>query len=235
MAAKNWHPLDFLEPALAEDSDYVVHIDEDAFLLDPEQLSRLVAEMSRDPELAAAGVPDGGTPYRHHNPYACNLFFAVFKTAVLRETIARRSDWNPCASIRPGPGVSGGSAVRGRRSAGRFRALLSFVLADSRTRLPDPLPVFVLGSRLFGQPSGCRRCTPAYGSPWLASAQMVFARRGPRHGHLARGEISADRDPYECEVHPSSPVAFPFGMRGFSLAGFEGQADETKGGRYATG
>ncbi|HOO21851.1 MAG TPA: hypothetical protein PL011_10740, partial [Kiritimatiellia bacterium] len=90
---ENWHPLDFLEPALAEDSDYVVHIDEDAFLLDPEQLSRLVAEMSRDPELAAAGVPDGGTPYRHHNPYACNLFFAVFKTAVLRETIARRSDW----------------------------------------------------------------------------------------------------------------------------------------------
>ena len=89
----DWHPLNFVEPALAAGSDYIVHIDEDAFLLDPVQLTRLIAEMDADPELVAAGVPDGGTPYRSHNPYACNLFFAVFKAPVLREAVARRPDW----------------------------------------------------------------------------------------------------------------------------------------------
>lgn len=99
----NWHPLNFVEPALAVDSDYIVHIDEDAFLLDPAPLSALLAEMEADPAIAAAGVPDGGTPFRRHNPYACNLFFAVFKTSALREALARRPDWR---SLRFDPALT---------------------------------------------------------------------------------------------------------------------------------
>lgn len=88
-----WHPLNFVEASLEFESDYIVHVDEDAFLLDPGQLSALIAELQADPKAAVAGVPDGSTPYRSHNPYACNLFFAVFKTAALRESIRRRPDW----------------------------------------------------------------------------------------------------------------------------------------------
>lgn len=90
---RNWHPLNFVEAALAFESDYIVHVDEDAFLLDPRQLAKLIAEMEADPEVAAAAVPDGGTPYRCHNPYAGNLYFAVFKTSALRAAIASRPEW----------------------------------------------------------------------------------------------------------------------------------------------
>ena len=90
---RDWHPLNFVEAALAFESDYIVHVDEDAFLFDPRQLSRLIAEMEADPEVAAAAVSDGGTPYRCHNPYAGNLYFAVFKTSALRAAIARRPGW----------------------------------------------------------------------------------------------------------------------------------------------
>lgn len=114
----NWHPLNFVRPALALDSDYVVHIDEDAFLLDPLQLSGLVEEMERDPEIAAAGVPDGGTPYRCHNPYACNLFFTAFKTALLRKSIEQCPNWRSlrfdaeCIKhLRSPPAVSGPVAL----------------------------------------------------------------------------------------------------------------------------
>lgn len=110
----NWHPLNFVAPALAADSDFIVHMDEDAFLLDPGQLDRLLAEMQADPEIAAAGVPDGGTPYRRHNPYACNLFFTVFQTALLRKLMERKPDWrslrfDPAFTrhLRPPPPLSG--------------------------------------------------------------------------------------------------------------------------------
>ena len=101
---RDWHPLNFVDAALAFESDYIVHVDEDAFLFDPRQLARLIAEMEADPAVAAAAVPDGGTPYRCHNPYAGNLYFAVFKTAALRAAIARRPEWRSLrfdpASIR---------------------------------------------------------------------------------------------------------------------------------------
>ncbi len=99
----NWDPLSFVEFALAVDSDFIVHIDEDAFLLDPAQLSALVADLAADSSVAAAVVPDGGTPYRSHNPYAGNLFFAVFKTSALREAVARRPDWR---SLRFDPALT---------------------------------------------------------------------------------------------------------------------------------
>lgn len=88
-----WHPLNFVDQALAYESDYIVHVDEDCFLLDPTQLSALISDMMDDPDVVAAGVPDGGTPYRSRNPLACNLYFTVFKTAALREAIVHCLDW----------------------------------------------------------------------------------------------------------------------------------------------
>ncbi len=90
---KDWHPLNFVSEALKHDSEYIIHIDEDCFLIDPGQLRSMIQLLEQDDELAAAIVPGGGTPYRNHNPHAGNLFFAVFKTSRLRESIARNPDW----------------------------------------------------------------------------------------------------------------------------------------------
>ena len=155
----HWHPLNFVEPALAVDSDYVVHIDEDAFLLDPAPLSALIAEMEADPEMAAAGVPDGGTPYRGHNPYACNLFFAVFKTSVLREAVARRPDWkflrfDPALTrhLRKPPPTSGAVALDDFEPY--YPLFWLFLAQGLQIRyLPSSLHPELLGSDVFrGEP-----------------------------------------------------------------------------------
>lgn len=59
------------------DTDWVVNIDEDAFLLDPQELVETIRFMDRG-GFAACGMPDGGVvSIRHHNPVACNAFFNV--------------------------------------------------------------------------------------------------------------------------------------------------------------
>jgi hypothetical protein len=90
---RNWFPLMFLESALAHDSDYTIHIDEDCFLFDPTQLDHLISRMDEQDNVVMAGVPDGGNYYREHNPYACNLFFLVFKTKAIRELLKSNPDW----------------------------------------------------------------------------------------------------------------------------------------------
>lgn len=88
-----WHPLNFVEPALRRDSDFIVLIDEDCFLVCPDLLDALLTQMQQEESCVAAGVPDGGTPYRSHNPYACNQYFCVFKTKALREFMAGYPAW----------------------------------------------------------------------------------------------------------------------------------------------
>ena len=83
----------FLTPALAHDSDYTIHIDEDCFLFDPTQIDRLIRKMDQQEEVVLAGVPDGGNYYREHNPYACNLFFLVFKTKAIRDLLHANPNW----------------------------------------------------------------------------------------------------------------------------------------------
>lgn len=90
---RNWSPLRFLGPALSEDSDYTIHVDEDCFLYDPSQLDLLISQMEEDKDIVLAGTPDGGSFYRDHNPYACNLFFLVFKTRPIREMIESNPEW----------------------------------------------------------------------------------------------------------------------------------------------
>lgn len=90
---REWHPLMFLEPALREDSDYIVHIDEDCFLFDPTQLNTVISSLEADDDAVLAGLPDGGHYYRNHNPCACNLFFVVMKTRSVREMLASDPEW----------------------------------------------------------------------------------------------------------------------------------------------
>lgn len=64
-------------------------LDEDAFVIDNERLSRLVAWADEN-GYAAVGVPDGGVfGRRTHNPNALNLFFNVLDLEAIRRV------WNP--------------------------------------------------------------------------------------------------------------------------------------------
>jgi hypothetical protein len=89
----NWSPLMFLQTALEEESDYTVHVDEDCFLYDPAQLGALIEKMEARQDIVLAGTPDGGHYYREHNPYACNLFFMVFKTDRIRSLMLQNPQW----------------------------------------------------------------------------------------------------------------------------------------------
>lgn len=60
------------------DADWIVNLDEDAFVLDPDGILSLLDTMRRE-GYAACGMPDGGVvPIRRHHPLACNTFFNVF-------------------------------------------------------------------------------------------------------------------------------------------------------------
>lgn len=84
-----WHALQFLDAAMNYTTDYVVHVDEDAFLLDGAQLAGLIATLDGEPDVAVCGTPDGGTFHRDHNPVACNPFFLVMRTSCIRDAVAR--------------------------------------------------------------------------------------------------------------------------------------------------
>lgn len=89
-----WHPTLFLDHLADVETDYVVLIDEDCFVCSGHSLKSLISILDERRDLAAAGVPDGGTYYRNHNPAALNLFFVVFRTAALKAALqpARQGD-----------------------------------------------------------------------------------------------------------------------------------------------
>lgn len=92
--SKNWKPLGFIEDLEEYRSfDFLIHIDEDCFLFDGNQLKKILYEMMCDSRLFLAGSPDGGMPYRHHNPYACNLFFVIFRPDIVFDLIKNNPDW----------------------------------------------------------------------------------------------------------------------------------------------
>ncbi len=79
------------------DADWVVNLDEDAFLLDPAALARLVRQMGEQ-GYAACGLPDGGTvAIRRHNPAACNACFNVLD---VRRVRAAWRDWDAALAAR---------------------------------------------------------------------------------------------------------------------------------------
>jgi hypothetical protein len=67
--------IGYFRELLALDADWVINLDEDVFLLEPERLLALIGVM-KEKGYAACGVPDGGVvSIRAHNLVACNAFF----------------------------------------------------------------------------------------------------------------------------------------------------------------
>ncbi len=92
--------LEYFRHLAGLDADWVVNLDEDAFLLDPAGLLALIDHMEAG-GYAACGVPDGGAvSIRVHNPAACNAFFNVFD---LRRCRAAWADWDRVAALRHAP------------------------------------------------------------------------------------------------------------------------------------
>ena len=90
---RNWTPTGFIEHVIHEDVDYVVHVDEDCFVSSREGLLGLIHCLESDHSISAAGIPDGGSYYRNHNPAALNLYFVVFRASALRFAWQERDQW----------------------------------------------------------------------------------------------------------------------------------------------
>ena len=84
----NSTPLGYLLTAIAdEDADYVVNLDEDAFVFDNDVLVDLVSHVIAN-GYVNCGMPDGGvTHVRHHNPLVTNPYFTIMHTVRLREPV----------------------------------------------------------------------------------------------------------------------------------------------------
>ncbi|MBV9124103.1 MAG: glycosyltransferase [Planctomycetes bacterium] len=119
------------------DADWVVNLDEDAFVLDPGRLQSLIRHLQAQ-GYAACGMPDGGVvPIRRHNPVACNAAFTVFD---LRRVRRAWRDWEKAAGAGPRPEHEALVAPFARRSSLAFDRFepyygLFFTLLDAGERL----------------------------------------------------------------------------------------------------
>jgi hypothetical protein len=86
VAVEDSTPLGYLLTLVAdEDADYVINLDEDAFVTDNDALIRLLDHVIES-GYVNCGMPDGGVvTTRHHNPLVTNPFFTIMHTAKLRE------------------------------------------------------------------------------------------------------------------------------------------------------
>lgn len=75
----------YLKRILHSKADYVINIDEDAFVTDPEALTELL-DYCMENHIVNCGMPDGGVSrMRTHNPLVTNPFFNIFAVRELRE------------------------------------------------------------------------------------------------------------------------------------------------------
>ena len=79
----------YLEEVLAlKEADWVLNIDEDAFVTDRDAVSDLIELMDRE-GYDYCGVSDGGViPHRNNSPLVVNPFFNVFHVAGIRDRLA---------------------------------------------------------------------------------------------------------------------------------------------------
>ena len=76
----------YLYSCLQTKADFVVNIDEDAFLLNKDALHSLMDYMNEN-DIAVCGMPDGGVACRDHNPFVINPFFSVFNVRQLKRNV----------------------------------------------------------------------------------------------------------------------------------------------------
>jgi glycosyltransferase involved in cell wall biosynthesis len=128
---------EYFRELLQLDADWVVNIDEDAFLIDPAGVLDLIRRMEAQ-GYAACGLPDGGVvPIRRHNPVACNACFTVFDLRRLRGLLV---DWKQTLEVRYNPRYAEdlpAFARRGRYCFDHFEPYygLFFALRESGERI----------------------------------------------------------------------------------------------------
>ena len=89
--------IDYFRELIALDTEWVINLDEDAFLLDPQAILGLIQQMEKQ-GYAACGMPDGGVvSIRSHHPAVCNAFFNIFDIRRVRRACA---DWNRVCTLR---------------------------------------------------------------------------------------------------------------------------------------
>ncbi len=70
---------------LTLDEDWIVNIDEDAFVTNPERLFSMLNFMEEN-NYVCSGMPDGGVcSHRFHNPVVPNAFFNIINIAAIRD------------------------------------------------------------------------------------------------------------------------------------------------------
>ena len=88
LALQSWSKT-YLSDLLKIESDWIIHIDEDAFVFDCSCVQGLLDFMAAN-NYACCGMPDGGAVgIRKHNPVACNPFFCIIQRRLIRETMLR--------------------------------------------------------------------------------------------------------------------------------------------------
>lgn len=98
VALTNWSPR-YVDDLLQIKSDWVIHVDEDAFVTNSSRIQGLIEYMEAH-NYACCGMPDGGiVPIRFHNPVACNPFFIIINRKLIAASIESDPDvhttaWN---------------------------------------------------------------------------------------------------------------------------------------------
>jgi GT2 family glycosyltransferase/tetratricopeptide (TPR) repeat protein len=107
----------YFRELLRLDADWVISLDEDAFVLDLGRLLGLVRDLEEG-GYTACGMPDGGVvPIRRHNPAACNAYFNVFD---LRRVRRVWQDWDRVRTATHRPEYEGLVAPFARRTTFAF-------------------------------------------------------------------------------------------------------------------
>lgn len=86
----NTSAVGYLRKMLRVKADYIINIDEDAFVTDHERLVGLL-NYCIDNNIDMCGLPDGGVvATRRHNPLVVNPFFNIVNVRKLRKSFSRK-------------------------------------------------------------------------------------------------------------------------------------------------
>lgn len=88
-----WYARDYLHHILQSDADWVVNVDNDAFITDWEQVEQIISHMDKN-DYHYAGMPDGGVcPHRCRSWVVMNPFFNVFHVKQMKAVISQYPEW----------------------------------------------------------------------------------------------------------------------------------------------
>jgi tetratricopeptide (TPR) repeat protein len=200
----------YFRELLRLDADWVINLDEDAFVLSPDRLLGLVRVMEEG-GYAACGMPDGGVvPIRRHNPAACNAFFNVFD---LRRVRRDWRDWGRVEAATPRPEYEGRVAAFARRTPFAFDHFERyygpfFALHDAGERIlfldaeewPDGL------STLLKDAAGAPLLIHCWYARYWATSHNTRRRYQAVIDH-ARQVQGLNGSPVERRISPQSPPA----------------------------